>query len=143
MFILYLKAPLDATNLLKIKQSELRLYCDLLTQQTHDLKNLIVQVKNTSNETSNLEVLQNNGVDIPSESFIDSLKISSQNNQKSDQVSLSSSFKSMDNYSENGTIEPEVHVESSINDRLGQLKDDDNNKNIKVFCISEFSFVKN
>ena len=39
---LFLLASYDATNLLKIKQSELRLYCDLLTQQTYDIKNLIL-----------------------------------------------------------------------------------------------------
>ncbi len=27
--------------MLKLKQSELRLYCDLLSQQTHELKNLV------------------------------------------------------------------------------------------------------
>jgi hypothetical protein len=35
---------IDATNLLKIKQSELKLYCDLLAQQTYEIKNIILSV---------------------------------------------------------------------------------------------------
>ncbi|CAF0867224.1 unnamed protein product [Brachionus calyciflorus] len=37
----------DSTYFLKLKQSELKLYCDLLTQQTHDFKNLIVDLRKT------------------------------------------------------------------------------------------------
>lgn len=38
--------------MLKIKQSELRLYCDLLTQQTHDMKNLILSLKSSKNDSN-------------------------------------------------------------------------------------------
>ena len=38
--------------MLKIKQSELRLYCDLLTQQTHDMKNLIISLKSSKNDSN-------------------------------------------------------------------------------------------
>jgi hypothetical protein len=46
----------DTTNMLKIKQSELRLYCDLLTQQTYDIKNLIVGFN--SNYSKKIDVPQ-------------------------------------------------------------------------------------
>ena len=47
ILILNIKAPFDTTNLLKIKQSELRLYCDLLQQQTHEMKNLVISIKSS------------------------------------------------------------------------------------------------
>lgn len=40
-------APSEATNLLKIKKSELQLYCDLLTQQSHEMKNLVNAISST------------------------------------------------------------------------------------------------
>jgi hypothetical protein len=53
----------DATNLLKIKQSELKLYCDLLTQQTYEIKNILLSVylnvKHPNNSLSN-ENINNN-----------------------------------------------------------------------------------
>ena len=42
-----LSAPSEATNLLKIKKSELQLYCDLLTQQSHEMKNLMSAISTT------------------------------------------------------------------------------------------------
>ena len=42
-----LPAPSEATNLLKIKKSELQLYCDLLTQQSHEMKNLVNAISST------------------------------------------------------------------------------------------------
>lgn len=45
----------DLTYLLKIKQSELRLYCDLLSQQTHEIKNLILSLKTSSSNTLSVE----------------------------------------------------------------------------------------
>lgn len=42
----------DSTHLLKIKQSELRFYCDLLTQQTHEVKNLLLQVSPPASSSS-------------------------------------------------------------------------------------------
>lgn len=47
------QTPFDKANMLKLKQSELRLYCDLLSQQTHELKGLVNKAKTTDQNDSN------------------------------------------------------------------------------------------
>lgn len=69
---------------MKIKQSELRLYCDLLTQQTHDMKNLIISLKSTENVLKKENSLN-----------LESMHLVSKNNSNlNDNVSTASSFKS-------------------------------------------------
>lgn len=58
----------DSTYFLKIKQSELKLYCDLLTQQTHDFKNLIVALKQ-SNKPDQDEFLKANADNLSDSSY--------------------------------------------------------------------------
>lgn len=47
------QTPFDSANMLKLKQSELRLYCDLLSQQTHELKGLVNKAKTTDKNDAN------------------------------------------------------------------------------------------
>ncbi|RNA27201.1 pleckstrin homology domain-containing family A member 8 [Brachionus plicatilis] len=56
----------DSTYFLKLKQSELKLYCDLLTQQTHDFKNVVLAVRQslpTSDKQSKVDIPQNSKID--------------------------------------------------------------------------------
>lgn len=102
---------MDTTNLLKIKQSELRLYCDLLTQQTHDMKNLVLSLKSTVNSAD--KTLKKT----PSNSNIDKVHlIPKQNeNNNNENVSAASSFKSLNDESLLGQLESTTNVEDSAN----------------------------
>lgn len=107
----------DSTYFLKIKQSELRLYCDLLTQQTHDLKNLILTInKSSNNETSKTAsdqstklnptkttlIIPNDNVSILSSSFKSFTNLCDEastlvNRQEHDNVSGVTNFQSINN----------------------------------------------
>ena len=122
----------------------------MLTQQTHDLKNLVVKLRNDSVKDSE-QVISNEKTSVINEngqntkhadnlSADNTLGISIQNSKnKPDQVSLSSSFKSMDNYSMDGTVESENAASlspSCFNENVTENKEN-NETNVKVkidFC---------
>ncbi len=88
----------DATNLLKIKQSELKLYCDLLTQQTYEIKNILLSVylnvKHSNNSLTN-ENKSNNNINISTNLPSDSKDNDDfQNENGENNMSESSSLKS-------------------------------------------------
>lgn len=82
-----LKAPFDRTNMLKLKQSELRLYCDLLTQQTHELKNLVNSSYTQNGAAEVKETLESSRNDAR-------IDIETPLQKSTDSHSVSSSFKS-------------------------------------------------
>lgn len=97
-FLLHKAGTYDSTYFLKIKQSELRLYCDLLTQQTHDFKNLILNINKSTTTSSELkkDCEQNEAVNEH-----ESYKTVSNRLNLTDNLSiLSSSFKSFTNMPE-------------------------------------------
>lgn len=143
--------PLDTTNLLKIKQSELRLYCDLLTQQTHDMKNLVLSLKSTVNSAD--KTLKKT----PSNSNIDKVHlIPKQNeNNNNENVSAASSFKSLNDESLLGQLESTTNVEDSannnnnnnntvgvaVNDNIKKM--DDITSNINITCDMLIQIIRN
>ena len=80
----------DLTYLLKVKQSELRLYCDLLSQQTHDIKNLVQSLNKAAAQST---TTSSNGNAQSSDDSASKLLLAAKN---TDNISVcSSSFKSM------------------------------------------------
>lgn len=112
--------------MLKIKQSELRLYCDLLTQQTHEMKNLLVS--NKSNEEQSI------GDIIPEKDLKES---TAQSNQVASSINnnevLSSSFKSTED-----TIEDNVTSKKTGEDSDKITNDNQDTNKIKVFLVGSF-----
>jgi hypothetical protein len=63
VLLIYFQAgTYDLTYLLKVKQSELRLYCDLLSQQTHEIKSLIMSL-NTSTHNHHQHTASESSID--------------------------------------------------------------------------------
>ncbi len=93
--------------MLKLKQSELRLYCDLLSQQTHELKNLVntTYTPNFKNSESTTTVVET-GIEIlnnPQNSPMETLN-SAASSFKSAENNSSENFSSEQNTSESDTI---------------------------------------
>lgn len=137
-------SSLDATNMLKIKQSELRLYCDLLTQQTHEMKKLVISSKPTEEQLAS-----DNKIHATEESTEET----SEQKQAESSVdgSLSSSFKSTDetqgdditskkaeeNEQETVTINSDDQESTSIK------KMDEITSNINITCDMVIQIIRN
>lgn len=146
--------PFDSTNMLKIKQSELRLYCDLLTQQTHELKNLVnTQNSNEKSDLSGNDVMlsletiktDSNKIEIVSLSNLNDSNHSAKTNN--DNSSAASSFKSVDNFpSEN--LNNEKDEDASFVDEKTETKStvkkmDEITSNINITCDMVIQIIRN
>lgn len=133
--------------MLKIKQSELRLYCDLLTQQTHEVKHLLLSLNPSFNNNKPPVAATNSA----SSDKLDSVSKAAQALAKSSDNISEFSFKSdetavtaltsqtADNNlnKSNGlsSIAPESH---SISNQTSSQNDSDNSENIKVILFKIF-----
>ena len=130
----------DATNLLKIKQSELKLYCDLLTQQTYEIKNILLSVYLNVKHSNNSLTNENNNNDNTASNLSSSKDGEELNNDGN--ISESSSFKS------DGTactactsqdINESMNTINEINNTTSN-KDCPSNVNIDTIRVSLLSF---
>jgi hypothetical protein len=134
--------------LLKIKQSELRLYCDLLTQQTYDIKNLILEFNPNSNieqikKEASPQNIDNLNESNKSENILDTLPInsSSSNKLRSNDNLSQLSFKSAESTTlgekRNNGIDTNNHSEDeNLNSSLNE-NSDINLEKIKVSCYED------
>lgn len=141
-------APYDATNLLKIKQSELRLYCDLLTQQTHEVKHLLLSLNPSFNNkppvaaTNSASSDKLDSVSKAAQALAKSSDNISEFSFKSDETAVTAlTSQTADNNlnKSNGlsSIGPESH---SISNQTSNQNDSDTLENIKVILFQLFFF---
>lgn len=153
------QTPFDTANMLKLKQSELRLYCDLLSQQTHELKGLVNKAKTTTtytNDTNNsTETSENNTVTSAAE--VSSRIDIASNRQNDDSIpvlkaqdnpSVSSSFKSVSNLSINdeSTADDENKQQATSTldgSKLDLNKMDEITANINITCDMVIQIIRN
>ena len=134
-------APLDTTNMLKIKQSELRLYCDLLSQQTHELKNIVNTQKQPQQEAATSTPLNINSASNLTNDQVATTKSTQENDTSLNKESSSaaSSFKSVENLA--------TEIEKEDNNLLSTADDEMNNtldvNNVKVrYLFNDFFLVE-
>ena len=132
--------------MLKIKQSELRLYCDLLTQQTYDIKNLIVGFNTHFNNNHNkkeVPTIDHLNESTKLESLLDTLPINISSNKLKSNDNLSQlSFKSAESATfassaekrNNGADTNNHSEDENLNCSLNE-NSDPNLDNIKVSCV--------
>ena len=106
------QTPFDTATMLKIKQSELRLYCDLLSQQTHELKSLVNKANNGNKSNSSSAETSEPILATKTTSVSDKIDIVSKRANDVPKAattdSAASSFKSVSNLSINEEVPDEV-----------------------------------
>ena len=136
--------------MLKIKQSELRLYCDLLTQQTYDIKNLIVGFNTHFGNNQNKKEVPTDdhfNESTKSESLLDTLpiniscnKLKSNNNlsqlsfKSAESATFASSVEKRNNGADTNNHSEDENLNCSLNENS-----DPNLDNIKVSCVIFFN----
>lgn len=145
--------PFDTTNLLKIKQSELRLYCDLLQQQTHEMKNLVISIKSSIGLPENGLKMNISGLKLESmiivrntEGDLNSINCHKTKNNSNENVSPASSFKSLNEDILLNQLEPSVSNEESndldtSNENVKKM--DDITSNINITCDMLIQIIRN